>query len=81
MKEATGPTRLRLLYYSEALLLVDIGVKTIRFKHWNQQENEESRLIVLELIDEVKEDSTWKMATYHNRIARLYNTKVKQRSF
>ena len=81
MKETTCQTPFRLNYGSEALLPVEIEVQTIRIKHWNPEEKQESRLLDLELIDEVREDATWKMAAYHNRISRLYNRKVRHRSF
>ena len=81
VKEAIGQTPFRLVYGSEALLPVEIEVQTIRFKHLSQEENQESRLLDLELVDEVRENAAWKMATYQNRIARLYNRKVKYRSF
>ena len=81
VKETTGQTPFRLVYGLEALLPVEIRVQTRRFKHLNQEENQESKLLDLELIDEVRENTTWKMAAYQNRIARLYNRKVKHRSF
>ena len=81
MKEATGQTQFRLVYGSEALLPVKIGVQTIRVKHLSQEVNQESRLLDLELIDEVRDNAAWKMAAYQNRIARLHNRKVKHKSF
>ena len=81
VKEATGQTPFRLMYGSEALLPVEIGVQTVRLKHLDPVENQESRLLDLELIDELRENAAWKMAAYQNRIARLYNRKVKYRSF
>ena len=69
MKEATGQTPLKLVYGSEALLPVEIGVQTIRVKHFNQEVNVQSRLLDLELIDEVRENATLKMVAYKNRIA------------
>ena len=80
MKEATDQTPFRLVYGSETLLPVEIGVQTIRVKHLNQEENQESRLLDLELIDEVRENAAWKMTAYQNRITTLYNRKVKHRS-
>lgn len=62
-------------------MLVEIGVQTVRLKHMYMEENQESRLLDLELIDEIREDAILKMAAYQNRIARLYNRKVKHRSF
>ena len=74
MKEATGQTPFRLVYGLEALLPVEIGLQTIRVKHLTQDENQESRLLYLELIDEVRENATWKMTAYQNKIA-YYTTK------
>ena len=62
VKEATGQTPFRLVYGLEALLPVEIGMQTIRLKHPKQEENRESRLLDLELIDEVRENAAWKMA-------------------
>ena len=56
-EEATGQTPFRLVYGSKALLPVEIGVQTIRVKHLNREENQESRLLDPELIDEVRESN------------------------
>ena len=58
VKEATSQTPFIFVFGSEALLPVKIRVQTIRVKHWNQEENQESRLLDLELIDEVRENAT-----------------------
>jgi hypothetical protein len=79
VKEATGQMPFRLVYGSEALLPVEIG--TTRLKHLSPKENQESRLLDLELNNEVRENAALKMAAYQNRIARFYNRKVKHRSF
>ena len=81
VKEATGQNPFKLVYGSEALLPVKIGVQTTRVKHLSQEENQQYRLLDLELIDEVRENATLKMAAYQNRIARLYNKKVRCRMF
>lgn len=40
VKEATGQTPFKLVYKSEALLLVEIGVQTMRVKHLSPEENQ-----------------------------------------
>ena len=45
VKEATGQTPFKLVYGLEALLPVEIEIQTIRVKHLNQEENEQSRLL------------------------------------
>ena len=81
VKEATGQTPFRVVYGSEALLPVEIGLQTVRLKHLDPVENQESRLLDLKLIDELRENAAWKMAAYQNGIVRFYNRKVKHRSF
>ena len=44
VKEANGQTPFGLVYGSEALLPVEIGVQTVRLKHLDPMENQESRL-------------------------------------
>ncbi|XP_057532826.1 uncharacterized protein LOC130810705 [Amaranthus tricolor] len=75
-KEATGQTPFRLVHGKEALLPVEIGVPTLRTQCYEENENQELRLLDLELIEEVREEAALKMAAYQNRVARLYNRKV-----
>ena len=81
VKEATGQTPFKLVYGSEALLPVEIGVQSTRVKHLHQEENEHPKILDLELIDEVRENAALKMAAYQNRIAYMYNRKVRCRMF
>ena len=80
-KEATGHTPFRLVYRMEALLPLEIGVPTLRTQCYEEAENLESRLLDLELIEETQEEAALKMAAYQNRVARLCNRKVRERTF
>ena len=57
MDDYSGQTPFKLVYGSEAPLPVEIGVQTTTVKHLIQEENEQSRLLDLELIDEVRENA------------------------
>ena len=80
-KKATGQTPFRLVYGTEALLPVEIGVPALHTQSYEENENQESRLLNLELIEELREETALKMAAYQNRVARSYNRKMRERTF
>lgn len=71
----------RPVYGTEALLYVEIGVPNPRTQSYEENENLKSRLLDLELIEEARKEASLKMAAYQNRVARLYNRKVNERTF
>jgi hypothetical protein len=70
-------------YGSEAVILVEIGLMTLRTSTYDDQQNEEQlRLnLNLDLIDEVREMAKTRMKRYQKNMARHYNAKVKPRQF
>ena len=60
--------RLHSGYGTEALLPVEIGVPTLRTQCYEENENQESRLLDFELIEEVREKVALKMAAYQNEL-------------
>ena len=70
-QRSSGQTPFRLVYGTEALLSVEIGVPTLRTQCYEENENQESRLLDLELIEKVREEVALKMSAYQNRVARL----------
>ena len=65
-------TPFRLVYGTKALLPVEIGVPTLHTHYYEENENQESRLLDLKIIEEIREEAALKMAAYQNRVARLY---------
>lgn len=54
------------MYGKEALLPVEIGVPTVRIQSYEENENQKSRLLDLELIEDVREEVALKMVAYKN---------------
>ena len=80
-KTATGHTPFSLAYGSEAMIPVETKVPSHRRIHFNQDENEKLQLEALDLLDERREEARLRIAAHQQRIARHFNSKVRQRSF
>ena len=63
------------------MIPVEIEVPSHKRIHFNQDENEEMQLEALDFLDERREEAKLRIAAYQQRIARHFNSKVRQRSF
>jgi hypothetical protein len=68
-------------YGSEAVVLVEIGLTTLRTSTYDDQQNEEQLRLNLDLINEVRETAETRIKRYQEKMTRHYNTKVKPRQF
>ena len=80
-KTATGHTPFSLAYGSEAMIPVEIEVPSHRRIHLNQAENEKLQLEALDFLKERREEAELRIAAHQQRIARHFNSKVRQRIF
>ena len=80
-KTATGHTPFSLAYGSEAMIPVEVEVPSHRRVHFNEAENEKLQLEALDFLDEKREEARLRVSAYQQRIARHFNSKVRQRSF
>jgi hypothetical protein len=68
-------------YGNEAVVLVEIGLTTLRTSTYDDQQNEEQLRLNLDLIDEVRDTAEARMKRYQEKMARHYNSRVKPRHF
>ena len=68
-------------YGSEAVVPVEIELTTLRTSTYDNQQNEEQLCLNLDLIDEVRGTTETRMKRYQEKMARLYNSRVKPRQF
>ena len=61
----------------EAVVLVEIGVSSIRKAWYGKQSNDEGLKLALDCLPEVRDDATQRMALYQERMTRYYNQRVK----
>ena len=77
----TGETPFRMMYGTEAVVPVELGLITFRTSTYDDQQNERQICLNLDLIDEVREREETRKKRYKKNMARYYNTKVKPRQF
>ena len=80
-RTAIGETPFSLAYGSEAMIPVEVGLPSFRRAHFNPSYNDENLSVSLDLIDELRNAAQVKVAAYQQRVAKYYNSKVKDRSF
>ena len=69
-----------LTYGMEAIVPIEIGMPTLR-TDLPEQSNAETVIKDLNTIDELREAATVRLASYHSRLANLYNRRMKPRMF
>ena len=77
----TGETPFSLTYGSEAMIPVEFGLPSLRYKWTNEEINNINLNYELDLLDLKREQALIRMASYQQQIARQYNKHVKERRF
>ena len=80
-KTTTGHTPFSLSYGSEAVILVEMEVHSHRVTYYDPKTNAILLAESLDLLDERREEADLRAAAYRNQVARLYNAKVRPRTF
>ncbi|GAV70477.1 hypothetical protein CFOL_v3_13975 [Cephalotus follicularis] len=75
----TGESPFSLCFGSEAMILVEIGVHSPRVVHFNEANNEEGLRNLLDLVEELRDKATIRVAAYQQRVSRYYNKRVNPR--
>ncbi|XP_074342527.1 uncharacterized protein LOC141680115 [Apium graveolens] len=76
-RSTTGESLFMLTYGYEAMLHVEVSSGSLRRDHYTEEDGEVNYRLHLDLLEEVRENSQLKLATYQQRAARYYNKKVK----
>ncbi|XP_073019387.1 uncharacterized protein [Primulina eburnea] len=76
----TQETPFNLVYGSEAVLLVEIGQTSSRVESY-PDDNDQSRAMELDLIEEKRDRKFIQMEAYRSRVMKSYNRKVRIRDF
>ncbi|XP_074359147.1 uncharacterized protein LOC141698354 [Apium graveolens] len=70
-----------LVYECEAMVPVEVGARSFRKDNYDSEANEVNHRLYLDMIEETREDAQIMIATYQQRAARHYNSKVRARTF
>ncbi|GAV56567.1 hypothetical protein CFOL_v3_00109, partial [Cephalotus follicularis] len=63
----------------EAMILVEIRVHYPRVVHFNETNNEKGLRNLLDLVEELRDKASIKVAAYQQRVSRYYNKRVNPR--
>ena len=80
-KSATQETPFALAFGTEAVALVEIGLKSPRIELASVEHNDEALRLNLDLLDVKREQVLKRTEDYQRKTARYYNQKVKPRSY
>ncbi|GAV73544.1 hypothetical protein CFOL_v3_17028 [Cephalotus follicularis] len=61
------------------MISVEIDVQSPRVVHFSEENNEEGMRNLLDLVEELREKATVKVAAYQQRVSRYYNKRVHPR--
>ena len=80
-RTATGETPFSLTYGTEAMIPVEYGMPSLRYKWTREEINNINLSYELDLLDAKREQALIRMAAYQQRLAKQYNKHVRIRSF
>nr|XP_009780801.1 PREDICTED: uncharacterized protein LOC104229798 [Nicotiana sylvestris] len=81
LKSSAGETPFSLVYGAEALIPVEVGEQSTKFRHASEESNHKAMSTALELLDERREATLVRMAAQKQKIKRYYNKRTNLRYF
>lgn len=81
VKALTGETLFLLVFGTEAVTPVEIGMATHRTTNFDSWKNEEGLKDNLDLMEERQDEATLRTIAYKQRMTKYYNSRVKARRF
>ncbi|XP_077242693.1 uncharacterized protein LOC143883228 [Tasmannia lanceolata] len=77
-RTATGESPFNLAFGVDAVIPVEIGVHSPRLEAYNEKANPNHLRSSLDLVEETRERARVRMAAYQHRVARYYNSRMKE---
>ncbi|GKD25893.1 hypothetical protein Tco_1232107 [Tanacetum coccineum] len=81
VKTSNGDTPFSFTYGTEVVILVEIGMPSLRCAEVNQAENDDGLLLKLDILEERREKATVREAKSKAKMERYYNAKVRNTTF
>ena len=81
VREATGHSPFNLVYGSEVVLPVEVGIPSPRITFYDRDSSEEEKKINLDLLLETRGTALLKVISYKHKLTRLFNRRIKHRPF
>ncbi|XP_017250742.1 uncharacterized protein LOC108221371 [Daucus carota subsp. sativus] len=80
-RTTNGESPFVLAYGCEAMVLIEVGAGSFRRDYFEKVDNDANQRLYLDMIEEIRATSQIRLATYQQRTARYYNSKVKAHPF
>ena len=80
-RRSMGETPFALAYGVEAVILLEIGLPMIQTTKFDAEENEDNLHKDLNLLEEIRNMATIRLASYHQQMKRRYDQSIRPRSF
>jgi hypothetical protein len=80
-ERSTGETPFSLAYGSKAVILLKIGLPTLRTSEWEPTKNDLAQSQALDLLEERRKQAMIRLASYQQQLKKGYNKNVRPRSF
>uniref|UniRef100_A0A2N9IX95 Uncharacterized protein n=1 Tax=Fagus sylvatica TaxID=28930 RepID=A0A2N9IX95_FAGSY len=80
-RRSTGETPFSLVYGSEAVIPLEIGLPTLRTSEWDPTRNDLAQSQALDLLEERREQAMIRLASYQQQLKKGYNKNIRPRSF
>ena len=77
----TRDTPFNLVFGTDAVIPVEIGINTLRVSHYDSQQNKANLRTNLDLLEEIREDRSIKATARQRSVAQHFNKQVKTRLF
>ena len=73
----TGETPFRLTSGTKAVILIEVGITSIRQEVFQEENNHDQLKVNLDCLDEVRDEASHRMTNYQQKMAEYYNKRVK----
>ncbi|XP_021716728.1 uncharacterized protein LOC110684598 [Chenopodium quinoa] len=77
-KEGTGQTPFALVYGSDAVFPVEVGIPSPRVTFYDFTQNDQMKPLALDLLPEIRGNALLRSIAYKKRITRYFNKRVKK---
>jgi len=73
VRTPTEETPFNLTYGTDSVILVEIGLTSLRKEFFNEDSNDNQLKLNLDCLDEVRDQASQRMAKYQQKMAEYYN--------
>ena len=76
-KTPTRETPFKLTYSTEAVILIKVGITSIKQEMYHEDSNDDQLKVNLDYLDEIRDEASSKMTKYQQKMVEYYNKRVK----